>query len=266
MHKTASRSNESEVAVKYSLVVFIIVISLLVSISGYTAGLPGSLGEGDGVNNNPHNLSSQSGNTVKATDETQICVFCHTPHGATPKSSLWNRLAPVGSFLTRSDLDPGISNSSIIGTTLYDGNPANYPNGASKLCLSCHDGVTAIGELANGDIFDMTIATLGSRPSEIDLTKSHPISFVYNTTVRDYLNTIVPGSYQLTAGAYLETDTAGKTWVQCTICHQPHQDTRDGGTNFPFWRIGTGNPATDYDPVCQSCHTATPGIADEHNF
>ena len=52
---------------------------------------------------NKHNLSFQSNNTVKAqplgsggTD--QICIFCHTPHSATPDTPLWSRPDPSGSF------------------------------------------------------------------------------------------------------------------------------------------------------------------------
>ncbi|PLX88254.1 MAG: hypothetical protein C0614_02645, partial [Desulfuromonas sp.] len=48
---------------------------------------------------NPHNLASTSNNTIEAaapgsggTD--RICIFCHTPHSATPESTLWSRPDP----------------------------------------------------------------------------------------------------------------------------------------------------------------------------
>jgi len=44
------------------------------------------------IRNTPHNLSATSPGSVKATTETQVCVFCHTPHGATQGATpLWNR-------------------------------------------------------------------------------------------------------------------------------------------------------------------------------
>ena len=50
------------------------------------------------VRNTRHNLSASGPGTVKATTETQVCVFCHTPHAGTqeadpaaPPLPLWNR-------------------------------------------------------------------------------------------------------------------------------------------------------------------------------
>ena len=247
--------------------------TLLGSTSSHAAG---ELGESGGNNDNPHNLSSNSpAGKVQALDaasqtypgkETQICIFCHAPHSTTPQTTLWNREPPDGTFSTRSDLNPGIS--AITSDTHYGVNDATYeyPNGASKLCLSCHDGVTAIGILAHNVSIDMTDVNLGGRASEIDLTTSHPISFVYNGTVVSYLNGLVPGTYQLTGAAYLET-YLGEGWVQCTSCHQPHQDTNNGSTYLlPFWRGAGTDESNEYNAVCQGCHIGTPSVTDEHNF
>ena len=38
-----------------------------------------------------HNLSSSSTNTVRATTEDGVCVFCHIPHGAYQSKPVWNR-------------------------------------------------------------------------------------------------------------------------------------------------------------------------------
>lgn len=252
---------------KKQLIFILTGIILLWSSSAYAAGPPGSLGEGDGVNSNPHNLSTLSSNAVKADavqtfpgKETEICVFCHTPHGATPQSTLWSRYSPdlMGSFPIRAGLS--ISDVGIIATTGYNAASSDYPNGASKLCLSCHDGVTAIGTLTNGDMIDMTIPDLSLRASKINLAASHPVSFVYNSTVQTYLG----ASYIWPTTAYLD----GGSRVQCTTCHQPHQDTM--ATLFlPFWR-GTGASAeVAYDDICNDCHTADPyntGTFPDHNI
>lgn len=216
-----------------------------------TSHAVGELGENNGFNNNPHNLSSRSGNTKKAVTETQICIFCHIPHGAVANAPLWGRPDPTGSFDIRAGL--GISDPGIVNTTLYS-TAADYPNGASKLCLSCHDGVTAMGILANGDELDMS----GGNALQIDLAISHPISFVYNSNVKTHLGS----SYLWPTTAYLDNNSR----VQCTICHQPHQDTKSGTYSLPFWRGAGTNDVTEYNAICTACHTATPSIVNEHNF
>jgi len=123
------------------------------------------LGYMGGSNANPHNLSRQSSNAIKAANtgdpvETEICIFCHVPHGATAQSTLWSRPDPsrMGSFpifdnnrvIVQNDQfiqDLGIDDPDIVATTKYDANQlyGEYPNGATKMCLSCHDGATAAG-------------------------------------------------------------------------------------------------------------------------
>ncbi|MCF8212105.1 MAG: hypothetical protein K9K38_22290, partial [Rhodoferax sp.] len=88
-----------------------------------------------------HNLSASGTGTLKATSETQICVFCHTPHGATidGKAPLWNRKLSAATY-TR------YNSSSLDASEITDGFSAQ-PGGSSKLCLSCHDGTLAIGNV-----------------------------------------------------------------------------------------------------------------------
>lgn len=235
--------------------------TLLWSATSHALG-DGTLGYGGGANSNPHNLSAVAGNTnpkkaltqAPPGKEMQICIFCHTPHGATPSSTLWGRpdpTGPGGGFLTLTNPALGISDPTVIGSSLYDSASGNYPNGASKLCLSCHDGVTAMGILADGDEIAMTDTGLAT---EIVLTTSHPISFVYDANVVSLLVGLGKSLQSPTPAAdYLD----GSDRVQCTSCHQPHQDTRGTGGTYPFWRVGGGS-AADYATVCDACHTAPP--------
>jgi len=49
--------------------------------------------------NTKHNLSFTGPGTIKATTETQICVFCHTPHGANlDQPPLWNRTLSTANY------------------------------------------------------------------------------------------------------------------------------------------------------------------------
>jgi len=92
---------------------------------------------GADVAQSKHNLSVTSPGAVSS-DESQVCVFCHTPHGATnsPGAPLWNRQLSTATYTTytSSSLDA----EAIAGQL-------QQPGGSSVLCLSCHDGSMAIG-------------------------------------------------------------------------------------------------------------------------
>jgi hypothetical protein len=48
-------------------------------------------GANTGILNTKHNLSVSGPGPYKATIEDRICVFCHTPHNASPQTPLWNK-------------------------------------------------------------------------------------------------------------------------------------------------------------------------------
>lgn len=96
-----------------------------------------------GIAGTKHDLSiSGSGNKFTATNgSSEICAFCHTPHGADTAAPvpLWNRvLGAPGSYTTYAAL----------GTSSMDGVTA--PVGSVSLaCLSCHDGTQAMNTVIN---------------------------------------------------------------------------------------------------------------------
>ena len=102
---------------------------------------------------------------------TEICVFCHAPHNTNTSvagAPLWNH-AVTGATFTM------YSSSSLKAT--MPGQPA----GVSKLCLSCHDGVTALDSFGTrtptaGPITG--IANIGT-----NLGNDHPIGFAYNAAL-----------------------------------------------------------------------------------
>lgn len=255
------------------------------------------LGYNNGNNNNKHNLSVMAGHggpkaviDPNSNNDTRICVYCHTPHGGTPQSPLWNRKDPVrmGTFpLFDNGPDStriAIDNTDINGTTNYKTNGTDgveYPNGATKLCLSCHDGATAIGEMANGTTIAMTQSTMNNKnlifdpldATTNDFAKTHPVSFYYDNAVAAYIS-VQPGKsiYSLPADPEVRLDSQGR--MQCTTCHNPHMDTRQGGYTLPFWSNYDSNGAnevSDYDTTCGQCHTdkgssGSPANFDGHNL
>jgi hypothetical protein len=189
---------------------------------------------------------------------------------------LWNRLDPVrmGSFPlfnSAQTLDPSgvfaIDDPAIQATSKYVANDpgVEYPNGATKLCLSCHDGVTSIGVLADNRVVTMTQDTITEPTmywdpvtgSGMDFSSTHPVSFVYSNAVVDYIN---GSTAKADVYKYFNPTTRikldGQQRMQCTTCHEPHFDTRSAGHTYPFWRnAGVGADDTeDYDLTCAECH------------
>ena len=227
------------------------------------------LGDPIATNTNPHNLSSSSASGINAvvgeTDE--ICIFCHTPHSASSRGALWNRpdittALGGGAFpIYGQDGNLRIDDADLVGVTGYAVG-GGYPNGASRLCLSCHDGVTAIGELipASGGVIAPSLGPMTTMV--IDLSTSHPISFTYDAAVVLPALNAKPG---VTADQYKMPDAGildGDSRMQCTACHDPHTDTREGTYTLPMWRNFTGDDTTplvnDYDMTCGQCHIGGP--------
>ena len=131
-----------------------------------------------GIRNTKHNLSAASGNPVRATTESQVCVYCHTPHSARVDAPLWNRSSPTSNYVPYTS--PSLQAL------------PQQPNGFSKLCLSCHDGSIAIGSVLNppNPSVSTTIAMTGTGAGGMmpagrtllgaNLTNDHPVSFVYD--------------------------------------------------------------------------------------
>lgn len=226
------------------------------------------------VQQTKHNFSTSGSNSVKATTESQVCVFCHTPHGATEEQEapLWNR-----------QLSPQASYSMYDSLSLDSTDMSSAPGGSSKLCLSCHDGTLAIGSVnvANGQE-NPVIAMSGTLPDGTmpagegnttgftrdlgtDLTNDHPISFTYdaslasadgelrNPSTADHIGDRVPGNHP-----QFPTQNGQ---VQCTTCHDPHLfDPED--PNRKFLRGNRlqkatptgGNYDEANDQICLACH------------
>jgi predicted CXXCH cytochrome family protein len=179
------------------------------------------------IANTVHNLTPGGPGQLKETRPTGLCVYCHTPHNADPTIALWNRNVPAVTYQ--------LYTSSTLQAT------PNQPTGSSRLCLSCHDGILALGNLRvapPGEELDLGPMT-GRRRLGTDLSDDHPISFVYDAELAVRHGELVdpttlPASVRLDATAQL----------QCTTCHDPHEDRRP-----MFLRMSNADGA-----LCLSCH------------
>ena len=174
-----------------------------------------------------HNLTPGGPGTFKETVPTGLCVFCHTPHNAKPSRALWNRDLPATTYQPYSS------------TTLQA--LVNQPTGSSRLCLSCHDGILALGSLRQpptGDALKLGRLT-GPAVLGTDLSDDHPVSFVYDSALAIKRGGLVdPASLP----AVLKLDPAKQ--MQCTTCHDAHEHRRP-----KFLRMDNFNGA-----LCLSCH------------
>ena len=94
--------------------------------------------QADSVVNSVHNLSVNGPGTIKATSEKGVCIFCHTVHDASGVTPLWNHSMSTSNYIVYSS-----SRLTAMGLTIPQ------PNGSSRLCLSCHDGTVALGNVSS---------------------------------------------------------------------------------------------------------------------
>ncbi len=183
-----------------------------------------------------HNLSVSGRGEIKSGSETRVCIFCHSSHNASTEGPLWNHeTTTTGKFTT-------YQRSTMNSRT-------EQPNGATKLCLSCHDGTIAVGAIrglsqpipmnnvdASGQIPQSRSSHIGT-----DLTGTHPVSVKYEQNIALVDNNLrwPPQDPEGQVG----TDADG--YVQCTSCHDPHGSS---STKYPFWK------KTTFSEVCLVCH------------
>jgi predicted CXXCH cytochrome family protein len=164
----------------------------------------------DSVITSKHNLSVSGPGEIKASAETEICIFCHTPHRGTGETPLWNHAMSAATYTPY--------NSSTIKATI------GQPSGASKLCLSCHDGTVALGllnsrsgpiEMQNGT----TTMPPGASNLGKDLSAHHPVSFTFDGALAARDGQLKDPS-QLKDKVRLDHNQQ----LQCTSCHDPHNN------------------------------------------
>jgi hypothetical protein len=230
-----------------------------------------------------HNLSASGPGPVKAVSETQICVFCHTPHGGdnTGGAPLWNRPTSTASY------NPYVSIS------MDATQPPGAPGASSKLCLSCHDGTLAIGLVINlrgkganilmhntgpgGVMPDGSVAGTGYTSNlGIDLSNDHPISFTYDATLAGNDGELQSPPFVVSAKTVVANRAFGvkptfpleNSQMQCPTCHDPHfWDSNPNNPPLKFLRgmrlqlappLG-GNYIAASDIMCVACHDKDKG-------
>ncbi len=182
-----------------------------------------------------HNLSVTGSGPVRSSTEEEVCVFCHAPHNYQTYDSSTLRAAP------------------------------GQPSGASKLCLSCHDGTIALGAVWNRKeeipfVGDIRLMPDGKGKLGTDLSDDHPVSIEYQKSAQPRTEGIrsagrfessrKPGQKlgpvelrpNSTLPSEIQIDPSGQ--IQCTSCHDPHEDINGSFLVLPL----------EGSTLCLACH------------
>ncbi|OHB74081.1 MAG: hypothetical protein A2Z25_11010 [Planctomycetes bacterium RBG_16_55_9] len=174
-------------------------------------------------------LLTQTGVMGLAHSDLFGCSGCHTPHNAQtlPGVPLWNGRETTLTF-------------TMYSSASFQGAIDGQPSGDSKLCLGCHDG-------ADPDFAWMDPQHIfGSA----ELTNSHPISFVYDSSLATLDGALKDPSEASTLGATIAQDLLDPdSKVQCSSCHDVHTSGVGDGLLRGY----------DYGPqfgpeLCRMCH------------
>jgi predicted CXXCH cytochrome family protein len=193
------------------------------------------------VVNSPHNLSATGPGPIRAVSEEQVCIFCHTPHNASPIRPLWNRSMPVDAYR-------------IYDSRALDAEPGQ-PTGTSKMCLSCHDGTIALGAVVSRDapiLMSGGVTVLPAGPSNLgtDLSDDHPISFRYDSSLAAK-DPRIKDPALLPQELHLDPNRE----LQCTTCHDAHDNSLG-----MFLAMHNDN-----SQLCLACHQVGTTTLMQHN-
>ncbi len=187
-----------------------------------------------------HDLSSGSSATIKAdATATEVCIFCHTPHGSIADGPLWNRKEAMAEITYT-------ANSTILGNT-------SQPGAASKICLSCHDGTLGTDTLVNVG-FDPT-PVFGAAANAAMLASGAAIGIAAGDLANDHpVGLTLPGTGDYASVSTVETAGlalyTGSETVECSTCHDAHEYGTAGAGTLPFLAADNRGSA-----MCKTCHT-----------
>lgn len=179
------------------------------------------------IKNTKHDFQA---NAYGATAGTEICVYCHTPHGANTVAPLWNKASGSASGAYTSD-------------TFDAANAAWAANvKVGKACLSCHDGTT--GTISAVNNFGSKVGTQGLASGNAllgTLENDHPIGISYADGGTG-LN-VAPVGVVFFSGVNKATAPVADI-VDCATCHNVHDNA-----NTYFLRVSNNGSA-----LCLLCH------------
>lgn len=186
---------------------------------------------GSSVRGSKHDLSVTGPGPIRAESEKQVCIFCHVPHGG-------------GSRTLNARPDVGNTHQAYASSTLRT--RAGAPTGASRICLSCHDGTIAVGKTRTRSIRMTGVTARGTIPATrrsnlgTDLRSTHPVSIPFAMSSKTHSP----------SDPHVKLEGSD---VQCTSCHDPHSEF--GGSPEGMFLVRPTNGSA----LCTSCHDVSRG-------
>lgn len=204
------------------------------------------------VVNSRHDMVA-SGFATGTGGSTEVCIFCHTPHGAqtgVTQAPLWNNT------LSANIVDAGIYNSYAVinGVSLksFTVNEAQINATDARLCLACHDG--GVGEPVNQPNSGMMDTSSPITPMDsnalisTDLSNDHPIGMDLGTSPQladPGIRTIavIKANFGGVSPFFGSIDDSINI-MYCSSCHDVHDNAY-----VPFLRMDNTGSA-----LCKACH------------
>jgi hypothetical protein len=266
-------------------------IVALVAFAALTAGAATVFAGGlpqQGVSGSSHDIIAKAATGGYYKDDYgRVCIYCHTPHNAAVNlldpQPLWNRTDPTSptpySWVAPANIAAGLASDPLAGP--------------SRLCLSCHDGVSSVdahgpasGTARGSQSATGTPIATSTGRAWTDLSGTHPIGFNFNDayTARGSNELVDP------ATAYYLSDIGNpSTWdtvnrgtavystkkisdtlynngiMTCASCHDVH-NTRNARNNATLgagtYTLNNGATEPNYfvwapeqgSMLCLSCH------------
>lgn len=227
-----------------------------------------NIANASGIANSAHDWSTEAWNTGH-----DVCGPCHMAHGSDPN----NQVIPLWSHQSINTADYRVfASPNTVNFTI------RTPDGASKGCLSCHDGTLAYnqlkGQVQGAAQYVQGAYVIGGGAAH-DLRGDHPISFRYMDAYNNVqTNALIAPSTPLTTTlpADVPSQTVAQLFltggnvngdVQCTACHDVHRQRGESGFNsnkpIPLTPNANHNPLLVIynvgqdgfgSALCRSCH------------
>ncbi len=260
-------------------------LALLV-FAGFTALSAGmafaSAAPGAGIVGSVHDFRGKSG-MGKATAETRVCVFCHTPHHALLSSmtEAGGGTATSPSYLPLWSHSVNAESFTPYYSALYNGVVSQTMRaddvlvGPSRLCMSCHDGVTAVDAYYNNFTAGTAVVdggpdgnnflhiAVGRDSGTYSVSRSHPMgfdlkAFIAGPNATGYVSALLDNVYKgntngpkVSTRLYDPTGSGTVGYMTCATCHDVHNKLNvPEATVNPYLTLA---PQTD-SALCLTCH------------
>lgn len=218
------------------------------------AGLLGSPQALAQVKDTKHNLGttnaiSGANKYTGAGSTGEVCVFCHTPHGANTDAvlPLWNRALGTATYTTYASL----------GTTTLEGKTA--PVGSVSLaCLSCHDGTQAINVMNNSPGSGTAALTGTWEAGTGSLGADGKFKATAIANIGGELKNDHPIGIQYAGGPNAAMPLASATYTKTMFNDPAFNDTKSAELNGnPVWWVDTAIGTTGRDKTDMQLYART---------